>query len=402
MKKVILNLLLACLLAPLALNANALTKENTCNLPAPENLHLVSFGPDWIQVAWDPVQDAYTYRVTTRNSDNDAVLSDFFIDQPYATITNLPGDVPLTVTVKAVNSEGCEGHGSGLGTPPISLVFDLVLTPNDGNVPEIDCPVECTVSAVEQGPPTIPQFICQIETVQEQGETSFTPFWLEISPPVIRGGPVTSESRNLYLFFYPLITIQNGEIYRYAYVETHFSNSFGHWVLSEDPGNINLMHIFHGSQTEVCNIRILPFYGTIQVYLAAGYTATKRDDCPYVSWNQGTGGLMAQQTAPMMRETLTLSGMATDHFESANPVKTANTFRIVNPVKDDLTLFFEQPTELGDVVELYNINGALLAKQQLPEAIGTFRFQAGNLASGTYLVKVNQKHGVQTRLVVKQ
>lgn len=407
MKKIILNLLLACLFAPLALNANALTSENTCNFPAPEHLHLVSFGSDWIQVAWDPIQGADSYRVTTRNSNNDAVLSDFFIDQPYATIANLPDDVPLKVTVKAVDPEGCEGVGSYLDVDPLSLVFDLVLAPNDGDVPEIDCMVECSVSATQQGPPATPQFTCQIETVLEGEQTSFTPFWVEIAPPPPARGQTPPNGVNpayqkLYLYFYPSITIQNDKVIRYAHVEPHFHTTISQWYLTENPGQLNLMHIFdlnnEGSE-EVSNIRINPWGGNIQIYLAAGYTATKKDDCPYVSWYEG---LMAQQTTPMMQETLTSSGIETNLFESVNPGKLANTFRIVNPVKDDLTIFFEQATELGDVVELYSINGALVARQQLPEAVSTFEYNVGNLAPGTYLVKVSQKIGAQTRLVVKQ
>lgn len=404
MKKGILFFLFAALLTPLSLCANFIPiAPTTCNLPAPENLHVVSYGSNSVQVAWNPVQGADTYRVTTKDATTDAILSDFSIDQPDATISGLPDDVPLKVTIKGVDPNGCVGVGSYIDIGPLSLVFDLVLHPNDGNVPEVDCLTECTVSAVEPGQPSVPQFTCQLELVQGGG--SYFPFWLEIHPPVIRGDMIPPSFRNLYLYVYPIIEVQNGKTYRYTHVEQHFRTTTAQWALSKAPNNPGLVQISTSpeAQAAICNFEVNVWGGNIQIFLAAGYTAIKKDDCPNISWITGGDGLAAQQTTPSIYETMTPSGNPSEsNFNLATTGKSSPTFRVVNPVKNELVLNFEQPTGQAAILELYSMNGTLAARQQLPEGVSTFNMPAKDLVPGTYVLRVHQETGVETRLVIKQ
>lgn len=372
-------------LFPLGLSANALSNFEHFDLPAPEHLHVVNFGPDWMQLAWDEVPYAQIYQVTTREAVSGTIASTMYIDMPQINISGLQAESYL-VSVRGIGNN-LVGLESTIDVS-LPLVFDLVLGKDVSLRPTTNCPVWC--SFTNENPeateffcsntelPNVPFLIAIKSSDPELGTLYFTADYEE--------KPAPANGYDIYLK--ELYADQNDWTYSISRIQ---------WR--------NLLTLRPASGPPNANVRIEFFEYSLGILLPEGFQVTIYEFCDSVEGGDGaTGRLTSQQNIPQIHESL--SGHDSDLLNKTQATlpyqKNHGAFRVTNPVKNELELRFEKPTGEATILELYSMNGTLAARQQLPEGLNTYSLPASDLVPGTYLLRVHQDSGVETRLVIKQ
>ncbi len=381
MKKMLFLLMLGVLLLPFKVSADA--ESVTFDLPAPKHLHVVDQGSDWVQLAWNPVPGAESYRVITREVASGNVVSVLDIDIPQITISNLQ-ESDYWITVGGIRNN-VVGQVSGISVT-LPLVFDLVLGKDeDGSFsrPNTSCPVICSFASEN---PEATLFNCQNSNFNTE------PFFIQATSSDPSLGSIF-----LYVYY---VAKEPGPGYD-IYIDEKYAE-VNDWRLYTSRAFENRDVLFLEPNSGLLPpVRIEFFEVSLKILLPEGYQITIYEDCgppPGV-----VSGLSRQQNNSPIDEAQTIYGTTSADATEAVGLATKNhgAFRVVNPVKDELVLNFEKPTGQAAVLELFSMNGAIAAREQLPEGINSFRLPASYLAPGTYLLRVYQEAGIETRLIIK-
>lgn len=386
-------------LAPLSSFANKV--DFTPCLPAPQNLHLIATGSDWITVAWDHIPQATEgYRAIAKNHTTGAILQTHFFDQSSVTFTNLPiGPDLIRVEVDAV----CPGSGGGsfgakiidtFDPPPGPLVFDIVLGISGSRIPTYSCDPTCSFVGANSN-----ALSCNLE-ITPFAEAPFVPVWIEILRPQNNG--YGSEDSRLVLYAKPFV--DNSHCVEGCIIIDYYHLPSVYWEVNPVPNTPSASIKAIQNMPPVANILFdLGPDEELEISLATGYGMKVINECDLPG--DGGNGLLELEDSPQVHEDLVYMGTNTFNASSLKLLtgdKSSPTFRVVNPVKNELVLNFEQPTGQAAILELYSMNGTLAARQQLPEGVNTFSMPAKDLVPGTYVLRVHQETGVETRLVIKQ
>ena len=91
--------------APTAKSTTAAT--TVCNLPAPENLHIIDLNPTSATAVWDPVVGASAYWVKLTEEATGNIIFDNPVPTTYKAFTGLSSQMIYQVEVRAIDAVGC-------------------------------------------------------------------------------------------------------------------------------------------------------------------------------------------------------------------------------------------------------------------------------------------------------
>ncbi len=381
------SMLGCCFLLCFGLYVNAAT----FTIPAPQNLSAVILGDTWVQIAWDEIAGASGgYEVTTRIAATNALVSSFIIDRTDVVIGHLQTGTAYNITVLGRRGE-TRGEGSTIIiTPHKPVVFDLVLN-HPGTKPEIECDERCsflgTALSKIGGEVT---YECDIYRHSVTGD--FLPVWIKVELNV-SPNPFPDNYVIMYVEFQHQVNTSN-----YHIPVQYYQAQPRPWEFDIDTPNPYIMYVSTRGATEVARIHFDMGNEQIFINLPEDYILTVLEACELEELRRNT-------EVPQIHETLTSAVANNTDQAIATPQQIENSvssFRVTNPVKDELVLFFEKPTEQAAKLELYTASGALVEQHLLPEGVSKHSLPCTQLVAGIYLLRMHTESGVQTRLIVKQ
>lgn len=356
-----------------------------CNIPAPNNFHVIKMGVTDARLGWDFQPDATGgYRIRTYRSSDQFLINTTLKgqDQLEAIIDNLEPGTQYTFVINSI----CDGGGHSEKEANIdagTLIPELIVVGYQGSSAN---PI-CTVPA-GGGSCSFPASVGITNHFRVFRGSEVEEFGIEYISNLngASGFQVllpTMPFRNTNYSFYCIDQFGNGTP---AYRPTGPQGCSGaYYVLVKFLDNSYLRFRITGGATTT---------GLIEVY---GFSS----QCPVNPNNpnfdicrveyQGFTSSVGLQ-APDPSYTGLRSGLPnTPDFAAVAP----------NPFNDRLQVYVDDPSAESVHCQLFNVNGQKVLDQQFQGAQDTYELITENLANGFYLLRVEANGMVQTLRVIK-
>lgn len=297
------------------------------------------------------------------------------------------------------------------------LVIDLVYNrPTDCREPIMACEESCEL----EGP--VENVSC-VMPLEEDGSAIgsevlvvYRPFWIEIK----RSYDNTVTPLNLWVQATERLDDCPGWEIRIVYQQPI-------WVLSAEEGPVGtgegnmLLGISLEEGNLISMLSFRPDLGIINVMLLSSrYTLTIKENCRAVSWRDC---YLTSPGAPLISGggDYGLSGQITETFEAQETVQpthstlqppfvttpsatdklSASAWRVINPVKNEVTIFVEHPLKNDSHLSVYSMDGRLIDRHVLPAGQSSYTLPASHWVSGVYLLRLDTDSGMDTRKIIK-
>lgn len=296
------------------------------------------------------------------------------------------------------------------------LVIDLVYNrPTDCREPIMACEESCAL----QGP--VENVSC-VMPLEEDGSNpasddfiAYKPFWIEIK----RTNDALLAPLNLWVQPVEILgDCPEWEI-RILYQQPS-------WILSAEEGPVGtgtgnlLLGISLEEGNLISMLSFQPDLGIINVlFLSIRYSFKIKENCRIVSWRNCY--IDYADTTSFPNEDYSLSGQITETFEAQETVQpthstlqppfvttpsatnklSASAWRVINPVKNEVTIFVEHPLKNDSHLSIYSMDGRLIDRHVLPAGQSSYTLPASHWISGVYLLRLDTDSGVDTRKIIK-
>lgn len=356
MKKHNLILLLLILLS-LAANANAIGSNSAnvtppaserCELPAPQDFHLVSVGVTNAKYGWTP-QVASKHHIETRRTSDNFLLNDTImpIGATEVTINGLPSSTACYAVIHAVCEDGSDGPGTQISYT--TMILDLVVIGFQGGGTS-----QCTMSGSGQS--------C----------------------------PFPSDG-NTYVF-----KVTYGFYSREFGVKFNSTTSRFEFCIGSGNAGEQLKLFCNNSTAVPCsltNLIIIKFQDTKIAEISAGLQQSGLSKTGiFNAWTLETGAVIDSYSP----------GNNHSKIKQSGTVLTGNDVNLApNPFTNALNIALKSPSESNTDIMLLRSDGQLIYTGQIPPGQTDYNIDTATLPTGFYFLRVQSGDQVQVLKVVK-
>ncbi|MBL7810377.1 MAG: T9SS type A sorting domain-containing protein [Saprospiraceae bacterium] len=355
-----------------------------CNIPAPNNFHVIKMGVTDARLGWDFQPDATGgYRIRTYRSSDQLLINTTLKgqDQLEAIIDNLEPGTQYTFVINSI----CDGGGHSEKEANIdenTLIPELVVIGYQGSSANPLCTVPAGGGSCPFyfAPGLVNHFrIFRGDEVEEFGIEYVT---MQNGLSALRVLVPLPPYRNTKYHFYCVDENGNGPS---AYLPSNQGCGNAKLILVKFDGNSYLRFKVIGGASST---------GMVEVYSFTSQCPVNPNNPNYdicrVEYQGFTYSNELQ--APDPSYTGLRSGLAnTPDFAAVAP----------NPFNDRLQVYVDDPTAESVHCQLFNVNGQKVLDQQFQGAQDTYELITENLANGFYLLRVEANGMVQTLRVIK-